>query len=223
MSGFRFPTLGVFTLLFMLVVSQPGAAHPHVWVAYHVDVVGTKDGITKLHFRWHFDATFTSTVQEAFHIKAITPKDVPTLRDKAFSNLHNYHYLIFAKLDGTDFEPKSVSNFGAEMKGKNLEYTFTVDLPHPTKALELSLYDPEFYIDIGPPIVGMSVDRPGTVTAEGLKPEPFVSVSAEKGAAPPTCDVPQGKTRISDTWGTFTVFVLTCRSFQHIGSGHLGQ
>jgi ABC-type uncharacterized transport system substrate-binding protein len=109
MSGFRFPTLGVFTLLFMLVVSQPGAAHPHVWVAYYVDVVGTKDGITKLNFTWHFDAMFTSTVQEAFQIKAITPTDFPTLRDKAFSNLHNYHYLIFAKLDGTDLSQRALS------------------------------------------------------------------------------------------------------------------
>jgi hypothetical protein len=223
MCRVRFPASGVFTLLLMMLLSQPGAAHPHVWVAYYVHVAGTKDGITQLHFRWHFDATFTSAVQELLHVKAITPKEVPTLRDKAFSNLHNYHYLIFAKLDGANFEPKSISNFGAEMKGKNLEYTFTVDLPHPTKVLELSLYDPDFYIDIGPPIVGMSVDRPGTVTAEGLKPEPFVSVSAEKGATKPTCDVPQGKARISDTWGKFTVFVLTCRSSQHNGSGNVGH
>jgi hypothetical protein len=211
-SHCKFPLLGLCAALFALGAPRPAWSHPHVWVDYYVDVAGTKEGIAKLNFRWHFDAMFTSMLKEDFGVKSVTPREVQILRDNAFSNLRHYHYYIFAKLDGKNFEPQEISNFGAEMKGKNIEYTFTVSLPHPASKLELSLYDPEFYVDIGPPIAGLSVDSPGAATKGDLKPKPFISVSAEKGASPPTCDVPQSKPRISETWGKFTVYTIMCRA-----------
>jgi len=198
----------------ILAVPQPVAAHPHVWVDYYVDAVGSKDGITKLKFRWHFDDMFTSMVKEDFHVQNLGAKDVETLRKGAFSNLKNYHYYINVKIDGEDFKPEEVADFNAAFKGLNLEYNFTIDLPKPAKKLELSLYDPEFYVDIGPPIQPMSPDKPGIMAQTTMKPKNFISTSAEAGAKAPTCSWTQGQPRVSASWGKFALFVVNCEAQQ---------
>ena len=170
-----------------LGVPRSAAAHPHVWVDYYVNAVAGKDGITKLKFRWHFDDMFTSMVKEDFHVQTLGAKDVETLRKGAFSNLKNYHYYINVRLDGEDFKPQDVTDFSAQMKGLNLEYTFTINLPHPAKKMELSLYDPEFYVDIGPPVQPLSADAPGIMSSATLKPKEFITTSAEAGAKAPSC------------------------------------
>src|ERR1700733_8649122 len=162
----------------ILVIPSQGYAHPHVWVDYYVNAVGAKDGITKLKFRWHFDDMFTSMVKEDFHVQNLGAKDVETLRKGAFSNLKNYHYYINVKIDGEDFKPQDIADFNAAFKGLNLEYTFTINLPKPAKKLELSLYDPEFYVDIGPPIQPMSPDHPGIMAQATMKPKDFITTSA---------------------------------------------
>jgi hypothetical protein len=201
-----------FWIATLLAVPSEAFAHPHVWVDYYVDTVGGKDGITKLKFRWHFDDMFTSMVKEDFHIRTVTPENVATLRDGAFANLKNYHYYTYIKVDGQEFDPTQISDFGAAMKGLNLEYTFTINLPHPAKKLELALYDPEFYVDIGPPIEKMSPDAPGIMATTSMKPKEFLSTSAEPGANPPSCEWHQGQPRVSATWGKFAMFTVTCEA-----------
>jgi hypothetical protein len=209
----RFSRFSLFCGLFVLALlgqAAPVHAHPHVWVDYYVDEVGGKGGITKLKFRWHFDDMFTSMVREDFHVKSITPETVKQLRDGAFANLKNYHYYIYAKLDGKSFEPTEISDFDAKMKGKNLEYTFTIMLPQPAHKVELSLYDPEFYVDIGPPLQPASPDSPGIMASAKMLPMDFVSASAEDGARPPVCENHQGEPRTSAMWGKFALFVVNC-------------
>jgi len=190
--------------------AKPATAHPHVWVDYYVDVIGGAGGMTKIKFRWHFDDMFTSMVKEDFHVSTLGPKEVETLRKGAFSNLKNYHYYIYLKIDGQDVEPQDVTDFGAALKGRSLEYTFTVPLTHAAKKLEISLFDPEFYVDIGPPIQPMSADAPGIMASATMKPKDFLTTSAESGAKAPSCVWHQGQPRVSATWGKFALFTITC-------------
>lgn len=198
--------------LAMLMAPSAASAHPHVWVDYYVNAFGGKNGITKLKFRWHFDDMFTSMVKEDFHIQKLGAKNVEELRKGAFGNLKNYHYYIYVKVDGKEFDPQEVSDFNAEMKGINLEYTFTINLPHPAKKMELSLYDPEFYVDVGPPLDSPSADSPGVMASATMKPKDFVSSSAEGGVHAPKCTWQQGQPRVSATWGKFALFTVTCEA-----------
>jgi hypothetical protein len=207
--------LHFFFALCLVTVIAPRAAdaHPHVWVDYYVNAVGGAGGITKLKFRWHFDDMFTSMVKEDFHVQRnLNAKDIKTLQDGAFSNLKNYHYYVYMKLDGKEFDPQDIADFSAKMVGQNLEYIFTINLPHPVKKLELSLYDPEFYVDIGPPIQPLSSDSPGIMASASMKPKDFLSTSAEAGAKPPSCAWHQGEPRVSATWGKFALFTVTCEA-----------
>jgi hypothetical protein len=212
MACHKFLRLACAAGLLTLGVPRHAPAHPHVWVDYDVSVGGTKAGITKLKFRWHFDEMFSSMIMGNFAIKSITPRDVETLRTKAFANLRNYHYFIHAKLDSGVFEPEDITDFGAALKGKNLEYTFTVALPHATQNLEFSLYDTEFYVDIGPPIEETPPDPADTTAPPTMKPKPFLSSFSEDTSTPPVCEQHQGEPRTSETWGNFVVFVITCRA-----------
>jgi hypothetical protein len=200
--------------LAILALPLKASAHPHVWVDYYVDAVGSRNGITKLKFRWHFDDMFTSMIKEDFHVQNLGAKDVETLRKGAFSNLKNYHYYINVKIDGQDFKPEEIADFNATLKDKNIEYTFTINLPHPAKKLELSLFDPEFYVDIGPPIQPMSPDKPGIMAQTTMKPKDFITTSAEDGAKAPNCSWKQGEPRVSASWGKFAVFIVNCEAQQ---------
>ena len=183
-----------------------------MWVDYYVDAVGGKGGITKLKFRWHFDEMFTSMVQSDFNIKKMTPSDVVMLRDHAFANLKNYHYYTNIKVDGTAFEPTTISDFDAKLAGKYLEYFFTITLPHPAKDIEIAMFDPEFYVDIGPPMTNPTANQPGIMAGATSDPKPFVSASAEAGAKVPACAWHSGESRVSPTWGKFPVYVVTCHA-----------
>jgi len=199
-------------LLMLVGWTSSAMAHPHVWVDYSVEAVSTKEGITKLKFRWHFDEMFTSMVTEDFGIKEITPKNTITLRDKAFANLKNYHYYTYMKLDGKEFDPTEISDFSAELKNRRLDYLFTITLPHPTQALELSLYDEEFYVDIGPPMMSPETESVGIMAKAVQKPKNFLSAAAEDGAPLPVCEYHDGQPRLSASWGKFAVFVVNCKA-----------
>ncbi|MBI1273944.1 MAG: DUF1007 family protein, partial [Alphaproteobacteria bacterium] len=133
------------------------------------------------------------------------------LHDKAFINLTHYHYYINLLLDGQVFEPKEASEFTARMHGRNLEYRFTVTLPHPAKKLELSIYDPEFYVDLGPPMQQVTPEKAASVMTTGIyEPKDFLSAGATDGAAPPECGYKKGDPHVSAVWGVFTVFLINC-------------
>ena len=200
----------IFTILAINLLASSAHAHPHMWVDYYIDAVANKDGIIKLKFRWSFDEMFTTMVQGDFNIKAITPHDVVTLRDHAFANLKNYHYYTNITADGVAFTPQETSDFDAKLNGKNLEYTFTITLPHASQSVDVSLFDPEFYVDIGPPMTKPNANKPGIMAGATSAPKPFVTSSADKDAAAPECVFHMGKDRISETWGAYPMFIVSC-------------
>ena len=207
----RLAGLFVALLLFPETVS-PASAHPHVWVDYTVDVVASPEGITKLKFHWSFDEMFSDMVFSDFKIKKMTPDNVVFLRDHAFANLKNYHYYLFITADGQEFEPQQIADFDAKIKNKILEYYFTVTLPHPAKNVDATLYDSEFYVDIGPPMQKPVANKPGIMEGATSDPKPFITSSAEGGAQPPLCAYKSGETRVSPVWGKFPVYVVSCHA-----------
>ncbi len=198
--------------ILLLMLPHPATAHPHVWINYHVKVVSDAQGIRHLNFTWQLDSMFTDMMLEDFKLKTITEKDSAFIHDHAFVNLKNYHYYMDIKADGQAFKPQDVSNFKSYMKGKTLMYEFTVDLPKSSQKIELSLYDPEFYVDIEPPMQEMGSESGLSMMAESkLVPmASFLSVGADDGAVAPDCKGHDGDVRKSKLWGDFPVYVVSC-------------
>lgn len=208
----RWLTHALLLLVFCGLPLGQAMAHPHVWITYTLHVVSNKSGISKLQFNWRFDQMFTSMVQEDFNLKNISEKDSAFLKDKAFSNLKNFHYYLWIKADGVDVIPDDVGDFVAKMHGDQLGYTFTVALPKPTQKLELSLFDDSFYVDLSPPMKETISDKVSSfMSPRSFEPKDFVFSTAEDGAKPAVCA--RKKTpHVSDVWGTFNTYTLICQA-----------
>ncbi|MGB4102373.1 MAG: DUF1007 family protein [Alphaproteobacteria bacterium] len=193
--------------------AEKATAHPHVWVDYWVKVIADDKGITKLRFTWRFDKMFSQLVRDDKKINTIGAKEIKILREQVFANLENYHYYIYAKYDGVPYEPNKIEDFTARLHdGKQLEYEFTVPLPRAAQAVEVSLLDEEFYVDIGPP-QGPPVAAVASVMAKATPQyKQFVSSSGEKGANAPLCEAIQGEPRVNKMWGKFQNFVVKCKT-----------
>ncbi len=195
--------------LFLLPLSAH--AHPHVWVTYWVKPVSNAQGIERIRFTWKFDAMFTEMVKEELQLKNITEKDAPVLKEKAFGNLKNYHYYMYITADGAKVDPTDIDEFKAHQDGQNLVYDFAVKLPKPAKKLELTMYDEEFYVDMGPPTEEVPGKGLSFMKVKEVRAKDFVKAEATSGAKPATCtQAPQE--RNNQLWGKFTTFNVNCQA-----------
>jgi ABC-type uncharacterized transport system substrate-binding protein len=206
----------------VLILPLRAEAHPHIWIDYRVEVIGGADGNMEwLRFHWTFDEMFSSMMAgdilglkgKAAGTAELTKAQIDKLRDKAFANLKNYHYYIYMIAGGEAFEPQEAEDFSASLKGGKLSYDFTVKLPRPVRKIEFSLYDPEFYVDIGPPVekeTPKEIPEGGSfMRTEKVRLADFVSVSAAKGINPPACTHMPGAPMAS-TWGVFMPEQVIC-------------
>ena len=205
-------TRWMFLLLLGFCWSGAADAHPHVWIDYWVKAIASPQGITKLRFTWRFDKMFSVQQEADFKIVQIGPRETNLLQQKVFANLENYHYYTYLKVDGVEFEPTKVADFTARLHGKQLEYEFTIALPRPGQHVEITLYDEEFFTDIGPPQGPPAVTGGSMMASAVPQYKEFVSSTGEDGAIAPRCQAQQGVPRVSKMWGTFSLFVVTCQA-----------
>lgn len=196
-------------LLPALSLARPATAHPHVWADYWVEVISDREGITELRFTWRFDTMFSAMLRNDLKIGKLTPDAIQKLRDKAFGNLKNFHYYIYIKHDGTELLPQEVKDFSARDHGEQIEYLFTITLPKPAKTLDVTLYDEELYVDIGPPMQDSGAPS-GIMAKAQPKPQSFVTTSARKGAKVPVCTQEAGMTKTNPMWGNYQTYTAHC-------------
>lgn len=189
----------------------PVQAHPHVWADYWIEAVAEPSGIVELRLTWRFDTMFSTMVRVDLKVTALTPDAIKKIRDKAFSNLRHFNYYTYITADGVSWRPDAVRDFTARAHGEQLEYSFTIPLPKPAQSVDVSLYDEELYVDIGPP---MTDDGAKTSLMAAVEPvaQQYVSATGRNGAAKPACTQQPGKTMNNPMWGDFKTFIASCRA-----------
>ena len=205
----RHPIITAAILLLALLPPAPAGAHPHVWADYWIEAVSGKDGITEFRFTWRFDTMFSQMVRGDLGIRALNAAAIAKIRDQAFANLSKYHYYTYMKLDGKDFLPEQVASFTARNDGEQLVYAFTIPLPRPAQKAEVTIYDEELYVDIGPP---MTDDGAQGSMLTPVKPvaQPYVTAKAVAGAKPPACTQQESESRSNPIWGQYKTFTAIC-------------
>lgn len=128
-------------------------AHPHMFVAYDITFIADKDGIKGVKMNWDMDPMFSASLIESFDTnknRKFEKNETIKIRDEAFSNLANYHYMTFIHLDGKPAKFNMPENFSASIVGEEVRYTFTlpikIDSKKDKQKLEVEVFDESNFI-----------------------------------------------------------------------------
>ncbi len=158
--------------LFVAVAPIGASAHPHVWVLADAALVFEGDEIVAVDVDWKFDGFFSLILFEDFDWDkdgAFSEDEIDAMRDGAFSGLGEVGFFTHLSKGGEIQPWGTPSNFsvGVHEGGEVVSYGFKLTLaePVPYKGAEvsLSLYDPDFYVYVGP-------DEEGGLTVTGRPP-----------------------------------------------------
>jgi ABC-type uncharacterized transport system substrate-binding protein len=144
----------------LLLGATPAAAHPHVWIDAFVEVLFTDDKITGLRINWTFDPFFTGMATADFDANqdgVLDPQEASTLAALSAENLKESGFFSKVWLDGDPLTIEAVDDFRVWLADDRLHYAFVVAMPSPvdpiTTSLDISLYDPTFYVEITPDVI----------------------------------------------------------------------
>lgn len=144
-------------LLLLLIIFIPHNVygHPHVFIDTTVTVVFDERGIIGFKIQWLFDEMFSSMIigdfDENYDLK-FDAREIANIEKNAFSNLKNFHYFSYIKINGRDYPFSKVTNFNATIVGENLIYAFyipcTVEAKSTEQVVAVAAYDDSYYCDI---------------------------------------------------------------------------
>jgi len=155
--------LNHFVFLIVLLASAlatgRATAHPHVWVTMTEELLYAPDGsITGVRHAWTFDDMFSAFATQGIEQKmqgTWTREELAPLAKVNVESLKEYAYFTYAKVDGKrrkdafiepvdyflDYDPKEAV--------LTLHFTLPLKTPIKAKAVDIEVYDPEFFIDFG--------------------------------------------------------------------------
>ncbi|HLZ65929.1 MAG TPA: DUF1007 family protein [Aliidongia sp.] len=151
------PWRRVAPLLALAALAIPGvaAAHPHIFIEEHVEVLFDQNNATGVRMTWSFDELYSSMLRSDYtgtKKGPITAADVKSLHDKAFANLASVHYFTTMSLDGQPVTFGTPTDFTAGFTADDKAvYSFVIPLSLPKAVakslLEIAVFDPEYYVD----------------------------------------------------------------------------
>src|ERR1700719_403002 len=146
--------------LALLLAATPRAdAHPHVWVTMTEELLYAADGtVTGVRHAWTFDDMFSAFATQGLEQKTkgtFTREELAPLAKVNVESLKDYAYFTYAKVNGKrqrDAFAEPVDYWlGYDPNDTVLTLHFTLPFKKPVKAeaLDIEVYDPEFFIDFG--------------------------------------------------------------------------
>jgi len=146
-------------LLAGMLAAGRAQAHPHVWVTMSEELLYAPDGsVTGVRNAWTFDDMFSAFATQGIEQKtkgAFTRTELAPLAQLNIDSLKEYAYFTYAKVNSKrqkdaflpptdyflDYDPKATV--------LTLHFTLPFKAPVKAKAIEIEIYDPEFFIDFG--------------------------------------------------------------------------
>jgi ABC-type uncharacterized transport system substrate-binding protein len=143
----------------LLAATDNADAHPHVWVTMTEELLYAPDGsVTGVRHAWTFDDMFSAFATQGLEQKTkgtFTREELAPLAKVNVESLKEYAYFTYAKVNGKrekdafvepidyylDYDPKDTV--------LTLHFTLPFKTPVKAKAIDIEVYDPEFFIDFG--------------------------------------------------------------------------
>ncbi len=146
-------------VLACLLAADGADAHPHVWVTMTEELLYAADGsVTGVRHHWTFDDMFSAFATQGLEQKTkgeFTREELEPLAKVNVESLKEYAYLTYAKVEGKrprdafldpidyflEYDPRETV--------LTLHFTLPFKTPVKARALDVEVYDPEFFIDFG--------------------------------------------------------------------------
>jgi ABC-type uncharacterized transport system substrate-binding protein len=136
-----------------------GEAHPHVWVTMTEELLYASDGsVTGVRHAWTFDDMFSAFATQGLEQKTkgtFTREELAPLAKVNVESLKDYAYFTYARVDGKRqkdafLEPTDYYlDYNPKDEVLTLHFTLPFKTPVKAKAIDIEVYDPEFFIDFG--------------------------------------------------------------------------
>jgi ABC-type uncharacterized transport system substrate-binding protein len=144
-------------VLYLLAGAPRAHAHPHVWVTMTTALLYAPDGsVTGVRHAWTFDDMFSAFATQGLEQKTkgqFTRAELQPLAKVNVESLQEYAYFTYVKVNGK-LQKNALSDpvdYYLEYDPKETVLTLHFTLPFKTpvkaKALDVEVYDPEFFID----------------------------------------------------------------------------
>lgn len=182
--------LAILAVVTSLLAIRPAGAHPHVFIDWRVEPVVASGAIVSLKLYWRFDDLYSDLVLGTVDRdgdRKLSPPEVDAIAKRTLANLEKGGFYTSFTLDERPWRAQKAQHFGAEVDGDHVVYVFTFALPSPAKALTVSSYDPEYYIE-------MLADRQQVTAGPGF-----------------TCKAATASAVKTDAWGSITPDLVSCR------------
>ena len=173
-------------------------AHPHAWIDVRSTIVLSADGlIPAIEEEWLFDDLYSAAIIEG--LKEDSPEKKAVLGDFAaevIENLGPYGYFMHITANGRPIKLNTVTQFKSEMKGRQLQLSFTAPFAEPVDPMRhdvsFSVYDPTYFIQMthrpqDPPTIRSEKSHSCRVQVQRPNPTPEDIARAfalDRGATP---------------------------------------
>ncbi len=145
----------VAALAAFLLMNVSVTAHPHVFVTMQSEVIYAPDGsATGVRHAWTFDDMFSAFATQGLESKEkgkFTREDLKPLAEVNVSSLKEFDFFTYANVNGekaTFAEPVDYwLEFNDSDKVLTLHFTLPLKTPAKTKAFDVEVYDPTYYVD----------------------------------------------------------------------------
>ncbi|HWX30603.1 MAG TPA: DUF1007 family protein [Steroidobacteraceae bacterium] len=141
------------TILLLLVSINRAAAHPHVWVTFHSEVLYAADGsMTGVRHAWTFDDMFSAyALQGIPHAKKgqYSREELASLAQTNVDSLKEYGYFTYARTETKKLKFADAVDYWLDYKDAALTLYFTLPLKAAAaaKAIKIEIYDPSIFVD----------------------------------------------------------------------------
>lgn len=154
----------LFFLCFFFVAASTDA-HPHIFFKNKVHIIFDSEGVKGFKAFWYADDFSTAGLIDGYDENENDKLDdfeLKMFEDDSVDNLKKFDYFTYIKVNGKNFEVKSIKEFKAELIDGRILYSFfipkKITAKSQTTEISISQYDSTYFS-----FISFSDDQPATI------------------------------------------------------------
>ena len=138
-----------------LAMTQPGQAHPHIWIDSAAKLVFEHGTLVGVEAHWTLDPFVSALLIQDFDVDGngmFDPEEATALEQATFVGLSEFGFYTHLRIDGVGYSPETVRHFQPTIQEDIVLYEFFVALPEPVdparQQVDVAFYDETYFTDL---------------------------------------------------------------------------